>query len=305
MSQTSPTRRQPWVALVLSLFCTGLGHTYCGRIVTGLVLFLAFLLFAPAIVLAAFLSPSTTVLIGILLAVLAALGIILFAAGDAYRVARQASETYERREYNQPIVYALFILVGVTYPVGMVSYLRANFFEAFYIPTASEVPNVLPGDHVLVNKVALQFRYPQRGDVIVFHKPGDRQYTYVKRVIGLPGDKVAARGDKVYVNGKPLERDPVPADSLAAIQGLIEGPVYYETNAGRRYMIMLGPVSEPIPAFAERKVPEGTCFVLGDNRNRSLDSRGFGFVPLGDILGLLQYIYCPAETWIRFGAYTD
>jgi signal peptidase I len=305
MSEPPTARRQPWVAGVLSLFCTGLGHIYCGHVATGLILFLAFLLFAPVIALATFLPQSTATLAIILLAVLAVLGLIVFAAMDAYRVARKERDGYQLREYNRGLVYALFILVGVTYPVGMVSYLRARFFEAFYIPTASEVPNFLAGDHILVNKAAFPERFPRRGDVVVFHNPRDRRQTFIKRVIGLPGDRVAVRGNRVFVNGKELERDPVPAASLAGIRDVINGKVFYETNAGRRYMIMLSTVSAPPDNFAAQVVPEGTCFVLGDNRNHSFDSRGFGFVSLGEIIGFPQYIYWPAQTWARFGAYAD
>jgi signal peptidase I len=233
------------------------------------------------------------------------LGVIVFAAVDAYRVARRVRGPFEPREYNRGLVYALFILVGLTYPVGVVSYLRANVFEAFYVPTASEVPNILPGDRVLVNKVVLQRRFVRRGDVIVFRHPRQRQLTYIKRVVGLPGDTVQVRGGRVYVNGKKLERDRVPAASLAVPAEDLDGEVYYESNAGSRYRVMVGPAARPAGDFAASKVPEGSCFVLGDNRNRSQDSREFGFVPLGEVVGLVQYIYLPAGSWSRFGAYTD
>jgi signal peptidase I len=305
MSQTETSARSPWAAVVLSLFSTGLGHIYCGRIVTGLVLFLASLLFAPAVVLAALLAPSTAVLVGLLLSVAAVLGLYLFAVLDAFRVARRAGEHYTLREYNRGLVYALFILVGVTYPVGVVSVLRANVFEAFLLPVASEVPNFLPGDRVLVNKLAYRLRFPRRGDVVVLRVPGEPGRTWIKRVIALPGDTVAVRAGQVYVNGKKLERDPVPRASLAAVAEFLTGDVFAETNAGSRYLIMLGPASAAKADFAEKKVPEGACFVLGDNRNHSADSRDFGFVPLGEILGPVQYVYLPAQTWARFGACTD
>jgi signal peptidase I len=303
MNEAPSKGRKPWVAAVLSLFCTGLGHVYCGRIVAGLVLFLVSLLFAPVAVGAALLGPSTAVLVGLLLAFLAVIGVYLYAVGDAYRVARTLRDHYELREYNRGVIYALFILVGVVYPVGSLHYLRTNVFEAFYLPTASEVPNFLPGDRVLVNKMTYQRRLPKRGDVVVFHTPPDRHQTWIKRVIALPGDSVAVRANDVYVNGKKLERDRVPGASLAAIAEELDGEVYCETNAGSRYRILLGPA--PAADYPERKVPEGYCFVLGDNRNRSRDSREFGFVPLGDVFGLVQYIYYPAATWSRFGAYPD
>jgi signal peptidase I len=108
----------------------------------------------------------------------------------------------------------------------------------------------------------------------------------------------------VYVNGKKLERERVPVSSLAKIQNQVDGIVYVEVNAGRRYRIMLGADESP-PDYPETKVPEETCFVLGDNRDNSTDSRSFGFVPLGELLGYVQYVYYPAESWTRFGPYRD
>jgi signal peptidase I len=74
-----------------------------------------------------------------------------------------------------------------------------------------------------------------------------------------------------------------------------------EVNAGRRYTILLDPAKKASADFAEKTVPEGSCFVLGDNRNDSTDSRELGFVPLGEVSGLFQYIYWPAGNWERFG----
>jgi signal peptidase I len=304
MSETPTTERSPWLALVLSLFCTGLGQIYAGRIVRGLALFLAFLLFAPLVLIASRLGPSTPVLVSLLLALAAVLSVMFFSIEDAYRQASKVRQSYQPKEFNHPLLYVLFILVGVAYPVVSVVYLRAHAFEAFYIPTSSEAPNLLPGDHVLVNKQILQGKVPRRGDLVVFRPPQDRAQNWVKRVVGLPGDTVELRDNDVYVNGKKLERDRVPPASLSAIQDAITGEVYYETNAGRRYMVMISAAKDS-PAAQKKKVPQGCCFVLGDNRNHSLDSRDFGCVALGDILGLVQYIYYPAETWARFGAYED
>jgi signal peptidase I len=303
MSEVESNARKPWIAVALALFSSGLGHIYCGKIVPGLVLFLLVLVFAPLVVLAATLQPSTPVLVALLASALGLIGVMLFGPIDAYRLARRLRERYEPKEFNRGLIYGLFLVVGLTYPAGIIAYLRANIFEAFYIPTASMVPNILEGDHVLVNKTIFQYRFPRRGDVVVFHVPSHENQRWVKRVIALPGDTVAVRANQVFVNGKKLERDPVPAAALASIQGQVAGEVFYENNAGSRYMVLLEKAEKPIPDFAEAKVPEGTCFVLGDNRNRSSDSRDLGFVPLQDLFGVVQYIYLPAESWGRFGSY--
>ena len=297
--------RQPWIAAVLSLLCTGLGHLYCGKGLKGLVLFLVSLLFMPAVVVAALLSPSTSILWGIMLSALAVWGIYLYATIDAFRVARRLDPPYSKHEYNHPLVYGLFLLVGLTYPIGSAWFVRECVLEAFFIPASSMAPSVLNGDRVLVNKLAARQAFPRRGEAVVFRTPQQRDRRYIKRVIGLPGDTVAVRGNDTYVNGKKLERDRVPASALSAIARQAPGRVFAETNAGYRYRVMLDEHPGAPPDFPEMTVPEDMLFVLGDNRHRSRDSRSFGCVPVGDLIGPLQYVYWPMETWRRFGVIGD
>src|SRR5262245_65364844 len=117
--------RSPLVAVILSLAATGLGQIYCGRLVRGLVMFLGSLLFAPAIVAAALLPPATVVLIGLILALLAVLGVYVYAVLDAFRLARRRSDVVEPKDYNHPLVYTLFLLVGLTYPAGGLYFIRS------------------------------------------------------------------------------------------------------------------------------------------------------------------------------------
>lgn len=146
MSVDAATGRKPWAALVLSLLATGLGQIYCGHIVKGLFLFLASALFAPFAVWAALQEPVTSVLVQLLVMLLAVVAFYVFAVVDAFYLARRYRDSYVLRDYNRGLVYALFILVGMTYPPVIVHYLRSSVFEGFLIPTASEAPNILPGD---------------------------------------------------------------------------------------------------------------------------------------------------------------
>lgn len=305
MNDAAAFPRKPWNATVLSLLCTGLGQIYCGRLVRGLVMFLLSLLFAPLVVLAALQRPSTALLIVLVIAGFAIVALYVVSVVDAFRLAWNSRHQFESREYNAVGLYALFVLVGLTYPVFSMLYLRGHVIEAFIGPESSMSPNFLAGDRFLVNKLATRLRAPRRGDVVVFHTPANRQLTWIKRVIALPGDTVAVRGRDVFVNGKKLERDPVPYSSLAFAADDHSGEFFEEINSGHRYKIQFTPTTEAPAEFAEQKVPDGFCFVLGDSRNRSADSRSFGLVPLGDILGYVEYIYYPAQNWTRFGAYVD
>src|SRR4051794_9445385 len=149
MSTPNAAARNPLIAVILSLSATGLGQIYCGRIVRGLVMFLGSLLFAPMIVAAALLPPATVVLDGLVFALLAVLGVYVYAVVDAFRLARRGGDHFQPMDYNRPLVYALFVLVGLTYAAGGLYFIRSSVFEAFEVPTASEVPTLLPGDRVL------------------------------------------------------------------------------------------------------------------------------------------------------------
>jgi signal peptidase I len=303
-TQNTPAR-SPAVAVILSLAATGLGQVYCRRIVRGLGLFLGSLLFTPVIVTAALLPPTTAVLVGLIVVLLLVLGVYVFAVLDAFRLARHGRHDAQPKDYNHPLVYALFILVGLTYAAGGLYFIRSNVFEAFVIPSASMAPTLLPGDRFLVNKTTYQRRFVRRGDEVVFRVPSQPGVTWAKRIIGLPGDTVEVKGNQVIVNGQMLPREPAPRASLGDAAPAVQGELFEETNAGRRYRILFAADSPPLPDYAQAKVPDGTCFVLGDNRNNSRDSRELGFVALGDLLGEVQYRYWPAATWARFGVVSE
>ena len=180
MSTPNASARSPLIAVILSLAATGLGQIYCGRIVRGLVMFLGSLLFAPAIVVAALLPPATIVLVGLIVALLTVLGVYVFAVVDAFRLARRGRDLFQSMDYNHPLVYALFILVGLTYSTGGVYFIRSNVFEAFAIPGNSEAPTLLPGDRFLVNKTTYQRRFVERGS------DGTRNTTSSPRCPAIP-----------------------------------------------------------------------------------------------------------------------
>lgn len=299
MMEGAQATRKPSTAAMLSMLGTGLGHIYCGRFATGLALFFTSLLPVPFAVAAGLSQDPATMLLGIILPCGLVIAVYLYAIVASYRLAKRIGNDYELRDYNRGVVYALFIVAGILYPTAIVTHLRANVCEAFYCAGQSMSPTLLRGDRFLVNKM-LGRRLPRRGDIIVFLNPENREVRYVKRVIGLPGDAVAVRGNDVHVNGQRLEHEPAKALDQTLLESS-SAQLAYETNGEATYRIQLARDASAIPDYPETRIPPGHCFVLGDNRGEAVDSRRFGFVPLGDILGKAQYLYSPAKRWSRFG----
>jgi signal peptidase I len=189
------------------------------------------------------------------------------------------------------LVTILLALFGTTF-----------ILQAFKIPSQSMEPTLLVGDHLLVNKFIfegtgawyeklLPYRAVRRGDIIVFRFPFDDHPHYVKRVIGLPGDYIHIVAQEVFVNGSPLQ----------------EPYVVHDPSAGDPFADNFPPADQDLPAFGLRPewaaqianytqsgeliVPPGRYFVMGDNRDRSWDSRYWGFVDQSAIMGRPVVIY--------------
>ncbi len=183
--------RKPWVAVVLSLLCPGLGHLYAGFPWRGLVLLLL-----PFGVLAGFVLLSTATpsaaLLGVLVGAVFALPVVyLFAVLDAHRLAKAAPADFRLRWWQHPAVYALlFVLSFFSMPISTL-FLRAEVIEAFVIPAQSMAPTILPRDRVLVTKWGWTGADAKKGDIVVFRlRLEGREVNYIKRVAALPGEVV-------------------------------------------------------------------------------------------------------------------
>ena len=207
-----------------------------------------------------------------------------------------------------PVILAVFVL-------------RSFLFEPFKIPSGSMIPTLRVGDLILVNKFHYGVRLPvvhtkiidnnepKRGDVMVFRYPPQPTLDYIKRVVGVPGDEVAYLNKRLTVNGQAIDTQPEPeffdADTLRYSQQ------WRETLVDRQYNVL---TDDTRPAFvggasefegreachysAEGvvcKVPAGHYFMMGDNRDNSLDSRYWGFVPESHIVGKAFFV------WMNFG----
>ncbi|MHC4165443.1 MAG: signal peptidase I [Planctomycetota bacterium] len=311
-SANLPNRRRPWVAVVLSLVMPGLGHAYCGRFPRGLVFL--FVCFVPIMLLQAGRAFESfgSVITGVVVLITAAPLIHLLATIDSYYVARRTRCDYVMKDYNRWYVYVVLVLLNSASSLEATLSLRANYLEAFRVPTASNYPTIEPGDRFLANKIAYNHSDPQRGDLVVFINPEDRRVNYIKRVVAVAGDTVEIKEGALFLNGRKIPRHPV-AESKSGGTGMglncepLKGEVLCEVNGDAQYKIFLAgtPRDQGSDDFAKMTVPQHHCFVLGDNRKFSRDSRHFGPVPLATVKGRAEYLYWPATGWSRFGSLTD
>jgi signal peptidase I len=219
---------------------------------------------------------------------------------------------------------------GSFFPViALVFVLRSFLYEPFKIPSSSMVPTLLVGDLILVNKFTYGIRLPiinkkiievndpKRGDVMVFKYPSDPSLDYIKRVVGVPGDKIVYRNKRLSVNGKELSYEPLP-DYLDE-ERLTYSKQFVEKINGTEYKILN---DERVTSYASDTrnfpqnelctfnggdfactVPPGQYFMMGDNRDNSLDSRYWGFVPDQNIVGKAFFVWMNFSDLSRIGSF--
>jgi signal peptidase I len=219
---------------------------------------------------------------------------------------------------------------GSFFPViALVFFLRSFLYEPFKIPSSSMVPTLVIGDLILVNKYAYGVRLPiinkkiidvgapHRGDVMVFKYPEDPSLDYIKRVVGMPGDKIVYRNKRLIINGKELSYEPL--NDYLDEEHLNYSKQYQEDLSEVKHRILN---DERAPAFVPNPhdfpgrercsynvegfsctVPDGQYFMMGDNRDNSLDSRYWGFVPDQNIVGKAFFVWMNLSNPKRIGSF--
>jgi len=201
----------------------------------------------------------------------------------------------------------------VFYAILIALVVRTFAFEPFNIPSGSMKPTLLVGDYLFVSKYSYGYsRYslpwglplfdgrilgadPERGDVIVFKKPSDNETDYIKRLIGLPGDRIQVIGGILHINGEPVRREKVGETKDGDSFSTRTYTVYRETLPnGRQHLIWEASDNDHLDNTAEYVVPEGHYFFMGDNRDNSRDSRvlyDVGYVPAENLVGRAEFLF--------------
>jgi len=267
-------RARRWSAALLSLVTPGLGHLAIGHPRRMVAWFSSVVVLAAAMVV----SARHGVMVFISVVFVVAVAIHLAAAVDTLRLPRPAELPRPRNVALMAVgLFAFWEIIG--YQV------RSHVIEAFQIPSASMYPTLVVGDHVFADKTSQTYA---AGDVVVFKYPRDPDVNYVKRIIAVGGDTVESDPDgQLVVNGRRLP-DAETSRPCAGAEG--EPCAILEEQLGsHRYLIAHEKLGGP-RTLERRVVPPGTVFVVGDNRERSSDSRVWGPVRnellLGKVIGI-------------------
>jgi signal peptidase I len=283
----------------MSAILPGLGQLYNGDAHKALWLFLGFaLLTVPAIAVVALYLPISWTFPSLLIGLLLLIALWLYGMGNAFRRARQQAD-YVPKSWQNGGVYLLALLGCSVIALPLLSaQIRQHLVEGMLVPSSSMEPNVMKYDLLFVDKRYNRIGAQQavaRGDIAIFIYPNDRSTYYIKRIIGLPGDKISVKGATVSINNKPLMLQTTPVSN---------GLLVTETDGKTRWQAFWNNSKLQLPQ-TELRVPSGQVFVMGDNRTDSNDSRFFGTVPLQDVVGKARQVWFSAQgnrvRWERIG----
>ncbi|TEU03381.1 MAG: signal peptidase I [Candidatus Aminicenantes bacterium] len=268
-------KRKPIIAALLSSVTPGLGQVYNGQMIKGIIFFCATNLL---IVLLSFTGLQFS-FYGLAAIIMITLLFWLFIVLEAWFAAAKIKEI-RLKSYNKWYIYLLIALL--TFGIDFIStdFLVKDVLgiRGYRIQSGSMQPTLREGDYVMVNIKHHGSKKLQRGDLVVYKFPEDPTKEFLGRVIGLEGEKLEIRNKWVYVNNSPLQED-------------------YKTHEDSRIFAKKDfPDTDSIrDNYGPVIVPWGSCFVLGDNRDNSYDSRYWGFLPLKSITGKASYLYLSAD----------
>lgn len=269
--QIATKPRKPWIAALLSLLFPGLGQLYAGEPWRGLAVYIGSLA-----VIAAMLGiglPKTFP--GLIVFILVCLLYELWMLWDSVRVARR-NQDYVLKPFNRWYLYlAALLVINVSASKLIVPKLLAlSAVKSYKIPSGSMEPAVRMGDHLYADMTYYRSSRPARGDLAIFLSPDDPRIELLKRIIGLPGERIEIRDKVVYVNGQRLE-----------------DPWGHYSKGQPAFGAPFSPELQKLDNLAPVTIGGDQVFLIGDNRDNSYDSRFYGPVPVSYLKGRALYVY--------------
>ena len=279
-------RRRPWLAMLLSLLAPGLGQFYCGRPKRGVAFAGVFVGMATAVIT---LLPIVDDLRWDFIWLLGGVFFCLFAAIDSWRLAKGTPQIV-LQPYNRWYVY----LFGVAVSSVLTSLSNATLDrrgESFYSASTSMEPGLQEGERWMARMIGPSDHPPERGSIVVFEHPGKPGVSYVKRLVALPGETVQLVDGLVMIDGVAVQRtiiEQMDGDSVRYREFLPNG---------YSYDVLEMPGVQSADNTGVLIVPDDSVFVLGDNRDRSQDSRfdSIGSVPIDNLKGVAQFVFWSSD----------
>lgn len=278
----------PILVLILTYLFPGMGHIYCGKLIRGYILLIFPFVIIAIFALVGVLNNFNGLLI--LVSILILYWVIMMV--DAYLTAKRY-KFENAKDYNKPRYYIGYCILLVLILLLMIQ-IRNKTIQAFSIPAGSMVPTLIVGDNIMVDKSYYKNNDLKRGDLIVFKFPDDTQIAFIKRVIGLPGDKLNIKGRNIYINGKLSDQKytgEYEYNYENELKTMDEYSVRMDDNSFKVIYDSKVPEKSKFKLSFPLVVPDNHFFSLGDNRDNSYDSRFWGFVPIENIIGRAKYIY--------------
>jgi signal peptidase I len=295
-SQAAKPRR-PLVALFAGLLLPGLGQVYNGEPARGAVLLFSVALLLPLAAWLALHGPRFLLAPVIIAGVVASLVVYVHSVKAAYRSAAHR-DGFSPGPWNRGYVYfALFVFGHLFVLSPLAGYAKGHLIETFKVPSASMLPTIFPGDRVFADKRVghLGGEKLRRGAIAVFVYPNDRTMLFVKRVVGLPGDRVEIDGTSVKVDGVEIRREELHDLGDPSLNHLLGDHQAFRESADQGSYTVLWRKDGKREQLST-VVPNGQVFVLGDNRDTSHDSRHFGVLPIADVTAVARQVWFSADT---------
>ena len=276
MDELTPKKRKPIVAAILSSVTPGLGQVYNGQIIKGLLFFLATNLF---IVLLSFTGLQFS-FYGLIAIIMLSLFFWLFIVLEAFFAAKKIKKI-SFKPYNKWSIYLLIALVtfGMDYVFTDILLKNILGIQGYRLQTGSMLPTLQKGEYIMASLKYYNSNTLQKGDLVVFEYPEDPSKNFLKRIVALEGEKLEIKERLVFINNRPLQED---------------YKIFTKSRMGSKTKDSIAP-DLLRDDYSPVMIPWGTCFVLGDNRDNSYDSRHWGFLPLKNIKGKASYIYLSVD----------